>query len=390
MVKNNRTVIHADLDTFFVSVERLLDHTLIGKPVLIGGSSDRSVVASCSYESRKYGVHSAMPMKLAKKLCPNAKIVIGNMAKYSKYSKLVTQIIAEEAPVYEKASIDEHYIDITGIDKYIGNLKWSNQLRQRIINETGLPISFGIAPNKTIAKIATGKAKPNGLIEIKPHQFRTFLDPLSIRKIPMIGEKSFFILQSMGITSVKQLFETPPDVLKKLLGKSGIVIWQKANGIDNNPVKPNSIEKSISSEITFETDCSNLIWLKQKLITLVEKTAYQLRKKQKLTSVITVKIRYSNFETHTLQKQIIYTAFDHILLNEALELFNKIYKKNTFLRLIGIKLSGMINAPQQLNMFEDITEMTNLYSAVDKIRSKFGEKYLKRAIGIKTTNKIQK
>ncbi len=389
MGDNKRTIIHLDLDSFFVSVERLQDRNLIGKPVLIGGTSDRGVVASCSYEARRYGVHSAMPMKMARKLCTDAIIISGSMNQYSKYSKLVTDIVAEEAPIYEKASIDEHYLDITGIDRYFGNLKWATALRQRIINETGLPISFGISANKTISKIATGEAKPNGLLQVLPHQVQTFLNPLSIRKIPMIGEKSYQLLSSMGISTIESLSQTPPEILERVMGKAGIIIWKKANGIDLSPVKPYSERKSVSTEKTFETDITDVIGLRQKLITMVEKVAFQLRKKQKLASVITVKIRYSNFVSHTLQKNISYTAFDHLLLQEALNLFDRLYKRSIPLRLIGVKVSGLISGSQQLNMFEDTPEMTSLYQAMDKVRIRFGEKYVKRAVGIKTANEQQ-
>lgn len=383
MEENNRTIVHLDLDTFFVSVERLMNPDLIGKPVVIGGSSDRGVVSSCSYETRKFGVHSGMPMRMAKRLCPDAINVRGNMAEYSKYSKMVSSIIAEEAPIYEKASIDEHYLDISGMDKFFGCLQWSKELRHRIIKETGLPISFGIAPNKTVAKIATGEAKPNGLLYIRPKEVQDFLNPLSIRKIPMIGKKSFELLQNMGITNIKTLSETPLEILERRLGKYGTGIWKKANGIDNRSVRQYSNRKSISAERTFWSDTNDSIWLHHKLISLVEKVSFQLRKKQKLASVITVKIRYSDFSTHTLQKQIPYSCFDHLLLKEAIKLFDHLYNKKMPLRLIGFKVSGLIKGGQQLNIFEDTHEMTKLYNAVDEVKSRFGEKYLIRAVGVK-------
>jgi DNA polymerase-4 len=390
MSSDKRTIVHLDIDTFFVSVERLNNPRLKEKPVLIGGSSDRGVVASCSYEARKFGIHSAMPMKMARKLCSDAIIISGNMNQYSKYSKLVTDIIADEAPVYEKASIDEHYLDITGMDRFFGNLKWATQLRNRIIKETGLPISFGISTNKTVSKIDTGEAKPNGLLQVLPEEVQTFLNPLSIRKIPMIGEKTFQQLHARGITTIKSLSLTPVETLEQVMGKLGIIIWKKANGIDPSPVKPYSQRKSISTERTFETNQSDTIWLQQKLITMVEKVAYQIRNKQKLASVITIKIRYSNFVTHTLQKNISYTAFDHILIQEALTLFDQLYKPQIPLRLIGFKVSGLVSGSQQLNMFEDSSEMTMLYQAIDKVRLRFGESYLKRAVGIKTANELKK
>ncbi len=384
MIAESRTIVHLDLDTFFVSVERLQNSKLIGKPILIGGTSDRGVVASCSYEARAFGIHSAMPMKLARMLCKDAIVIRGDMDQYSKFSRMVTSIIEENAPLYEKASIDEHYLDITGMDKFFGNLKWTSELRSKIIHETGLPISFGLSTNKTVSKIATGEAKPNGLLQVEPHQVLPFLFPLSIRKIPMIGDKSYHLLRSMGITTIKVLSLVPPEMLERVMGKNGIVIWRKANGIDPTPVKPYSEQKSISTESTFNTDTIDVIWLRQKLISMVERLAFQLREKQKLASVITVKIRYSNFDTHTLQKQLPYTAFDHILISEALNLFDRLYQRRMLLRLIGVKVSGLVSGWQQLNMFEDTPEMTSLYQAMDRIKMRFGEKLIRRAVGIRT------
>lgn len=379
-----RTIVHLDLDTFFVSVERLQNSKLIGKPILIGGISDRGVVASCSYEARAYGIHSAMPMRLARMLCKHAIVIRGDMDQYSKYSRMVTSIIEENAPLYEKASIDEHYIDITGMDRFFGNLKWTTELRQKVIHETGLPISFGLSTNKTVSKIATGEAKPNGLLQIQSRQVLPFLFPLSIRKIPMIGDKAYHLLRSMGITTIKTLSVVPPEMLEHVMGKNGIIIWRKANGIDPTPVKPYSERKSIGTESTFNTDTIDVIWLRQKLISMVEKLAFQLREKNKLASVITVKIRYANFDTHTLQKHITYTAFDHILIREALEMFDRLYQRRMLLRLVGVKFSGLVGGWQQLNMFEDTPEMTSLYQAMDRIKTRFGEKLIKRAVGIKT------
>ena len=382
MLTNNRTIVHFDLDTFFVSVERLLNSKLNGKPIIIGGTSDRGVVASCSYEARTFGVHSAMPMKFARILCNDAIIIRGDMDLYSKYSKLVSEIITGKAPLCEKASIDEHYIDITGMDKFFGNYQWSKELRKSIIDNTGLPISFGLSVNKTVSKIATGESKPNGELQILPENVKPFLFPLSIKKIPMIGNKTYQLLRSMGVLNIKTLSMIPPEMMERVMGKNGIVIWKKANGIDNSPVRSYSERKSISTERTFDKDTIDIIKLKQKLITMVEKVAYQLRKQKKLTSCITVKIRYSNYDTHTLQKHIPYTAFDHILLKIVLELFDKLYQRRMLIRLIGVRLSSLVNGSQQLNMFEDTPEMTSLYMAMDNMRKRFGEQSVKRAVGI--------
>jgi DNA polymerase-4 len=388
MQTSNRCIVHLDLDTFFVSVERLLNSSLIGKPVIIGGTSDRGVVASCSYEARQFGVHSAMPMKMARILCDHAIVVRGDMDQYSRYSKMVTEIIAGQAPVYEKASIDEHYLDITGMDKFFGNLKWSQELRQKITHETGLPVSFGISINKTVSKIATNEAKPNGLLQVPYQKIHPFMDPLSIKKIPMIGDRTYMLLRSMGISTINTLRFIPVDMMERVMGKNGIVIWKKANGIDPAPVQQYSDRKSIGTETTFETDTIDVVMLKNMLIGMVEKIAFQLRKEQRLTSCITVKIRYSNFDTYTLQKHIPYTAFDHVLFKTTLELFERLYTRRMLIRLIGVKFSSLVQGSQQLNMFEDTPEMTSLYQAMDRIRLRFGTKAIRRAAGMKDTRKI--
>jgi len=380
MEGENRTIVHLDLDTFFVSVERLVNSKLIGQPVIIGGTSDRGVVAACSYESRAFGVHSAMPMQLAKRLCSQAVFIRGDMDLYSKYSRLVTEIIADKAPVFEKASIDEHYLDITGMDRFFGSVKWSHELRQRIIKETGLPISFGLSTNKTVSKIATGEAKPNGELHIPPVRVKPFLYPLSIRKIPMIGNKSYRLLRSMGVSTIKTLSMIPPDMLEQVMGKNGKIIWRKANGIDPSPVKPYHEKKSMGTERTFDKDTIDVKRLKEILIGMTEKTAFELRRANKLTGNVTVKIRYSNYDTHTLRQRIAYTSFDHILLSTVLDLFERLYSRRMLIRLIGIRFSDLVSGHQQLNLFEDTAEMTSLYQAMDYVRNRFGNKAIRRAV----------
>jgi DNA polymerase-4 len=382
MDSGERNIVHLDLDTFFVSVERLKNSSLNRKPVIIGGLSDRGVVASCSYEARRYGVHSAMPMKLARNLCNDAIIIRGDMELYSRYSKTVTDIIAEEAPVYEKASVDEHYIDITGMDRFFGCLNWSHELRGRIIRETGLPVSLGLSVNKTVSKIATGEAKPNGELEVSRQQVIPFLSPLSIRKIPMIGEKTYHLLRSMGIQNIQTLRLIPVEMMEKVLGKNGIVVWKKANGIDSTPVKPYDEQKSLSTERTFQKDTIDIVYLRELLVTMVEKLAYELRSKERLTSCVTIKIRYSNYDTHTLQKHIPYTSFDHILIETAKELFNRLYQRRMLIRLIGVRFSHLVPGVQQLNIFEDTPEMVRLYLTIDNLRSRFGKKSIRRAVGL--------
>ena len=372
-----------DLDTFFVSVERLRNSKLKGKPVVVGGMSDRGVVAGCSYEARKFGIHSAMPVRTARRLCSDAIFIRGDMELYSKYSRMVTEIIAEQAPVFEKASIDEHYIDITGMDRFFGNLKWTHELRQRIIKETGLPISFGLSANKTVSKIATGEAKPNGELYVPGNRVKPFLFPLSIAKIPMIGQKNYRLLRSMGVADIKTLSMIPPEMMLQVLGKNGLVIWKRANGIDPSPVVQYSERKSISTERTFDKDTTDIQWLRNILIGMTERLAFELRKKEKLTGCVTVKIRYSNFDTHTLQKRIAYTSFDHVLISVALELFERVYKRRMLIRLIGIRFSHLVSGSQQLDLFDEKPQLADLYQAMDRLRIRYGNYAVQRAAGMK-------
>jgi DNA polymerase-4 len=377
-----RTVAHMDLDTFFVSVERTQNTQLIGKPVLIGGGSDRGVVASCSYEARQFGVHSAMPMKMARMLCPEAIVLRGDYDRYSTYSHWVTDIIKQTVPVYEKTSIDEFYIDLTGMDKYFGCYKLATELRQKITKETNLPISFALSANKTVSKVGTGEAKPNGQMQIEWGNEKNFLAPLSIKKIPMVGAKTYDLLSSMGVLKIKTLQDMPIELMKKVLGENGIIIWKKANGIDNSPIEPYNERKSISSEITFDKDTIDIVHLKRILISLTEKLCYQLRTEKKLTSCVTLKIRYSDFNTYTMQCRIPYMALDHILIEKVKELFDKLYQKRMLIRLIGIRFSHLVHGAYQFNLFDDVREKALLYQAMDKLRNRYGKDAVIRASGL--------
>ena len=316
-----RSIVHLDLDTFFVSCERLLDSRLEGKPILIGGTSDRGVVASCSYEARLFGIHSAMPMKIAKERCPEAIVIKGNTATYSKYSTMVTDIISEASPVFEKSSIDEFYLDLTGMDRFFGIGKYASELRQKVIRETGLPISFGLSQNKTVSKIATGEAKPNNQLMIDYGKEKDFLSPLSVRKIPMVGIKTYQTLCNLGVRKIHTVQQMPIEMMESALGQNGISIWKKANGIDHSLVEQYHERKSISTERTFDYDTIDVMKLKGIMAAMAENLAFQLRRGNKLTGCVSVKIRYSDFQTHTLQKKISYTAADHDILPLITELF---------------------------------------------------------------------
>lgn len=377
-----RQIVHIDLDSFFVSVERLNNAALYGKPVLVGGASDRGVVAACSYEARAFGIHSAMPMKQARQLCPDAILVRGDSSQYSYYSNMVTEIIAGDVPLYEKSSIDEFYIDLTGMDKFFGSYKLATELRQKITRETNLPISFALSGNKTVSKVGTGEAKPNGQKQIPLGTEKTFLAPLSIKKIPMVGDKTYQVLRDMGIMYIHTLQQMPMVLLQQVLGENGGVIWKKANGIDNSLVVPYTERKSISTEQTFDKDTIDVKALKGLLIGMTEKLAYQLRSEQKLTACVTVKIRYSDFNTYTMQARIPYTSLDHILIEKVNDLFEKLYQKRMLIRLIGIRFSYLVQGGHQYSLFEQTLQQIQLYQAMDKIRKRYGKDAVNRAGGM--------
>ena len=388
MTKN---ILHLDLDTFFVSVERLLDSRLKGKPILVGGLSDRGVVAACSYETRGYGIHSGMPMKMAKELCPEAIRIKGNAGTYSKHSDLVTEIIKEDVPLFEKSSIDEFYADLTGMDRFFGSYKYASELRKKIISNTGLPISFGLSANKVVSKVATGEAKPNNQLKIDYGLEKTFLAPLSIKKIPMVGDKTYQKLRNLGLRQVRTVQEMPIDVMQRVLGKNGETIWKRANGIDYSPVIPFCERKSISNERTFDKDTIDVVKLRGLLIAMTENLAYQLRRGEKLTACIAVKIRYSDFNTYTKQARIPYTSADHILIAKILEIFKALYNRRLLVRLIGVRFTHLVSGNYQINLFEDTEEALNLYRAMDEIRKRYGDKSVLRAaaMGSKTIGRMQ-
>lgn len=357
-----------------------MNPALKGKPVIVGGTSDRGVVASCSYEARKFGIHSAMPTKLVKRLCPEAIFIRGDYDKYSEYSEIVTQIIKENVPLYEKSSIDEFYMDLTGMDKFFGCYKWATELRQRIMRETGLPISFGLSKNKTVSKVATGEAKPNNQMKIDFGTEKTFLAPMAVSKIPMVGDKTTALLRSMGVEKVRTIQEMPMELMHNVLGENGIVIWKKANGIDNSPVEPYNERKSISTEETFENDTIDAAMLKSILVKMTEKVAFQLRSENKLTACVTVKVRYANFDTHSIQSRISYTSGDHILIKKVKELFDKLYNRRLLVRLVGVKFSHLVGGAYQINLFEDSENIINLYETMDRLRRVYGAHAIERAV----------
>jgi DNA polymerase-4 len=377
-----RWIVHIDLDSFFVSVERKFNPDLIGKPVLIGGSADRGVVASCSYEARKFGIHSAMPMKQAMKLCPHATVIRGSHGRYGEASRQVTQIIHDSVPLYQKTSVDEFYIDLTGMDRFHDAYQLATDLRERITRETGLPISFGMASGKTVAKMATNAAKPNGQLLIEHGKEQQFMAPLSIKKIPMLGEKTCQRLYQFGIEKIGDLQRVELKFLETVFGKHGRYIWERANGIDDSEIVPHGDRKSISTENTYHNNVSDLKTLETSLVSMTEELAFRLRKENMVASCLAIKIRFGNFETHTVQEKISLTAAEHILIPGIKNLLKKAWDGHRPIRLIGVKLSNLVQGAYQINLFEDNEERIKLYQAMDKINFKFGEKTVCRAAGM--------
>ena len=378
-----RYIAHFDLDSFFVSVEMLLDPSLLGKAVVVGGSRDRGVVTTCSYEARKFGVRSAMPMRKAMELCPHAIIVKSSYGQYAKYSAWVTNIIAANAPLYEKASIDEFYIDLTGMDTFFNPLEWTIKLRQTIMDETGLPISFGLATNKLVAKIATDEAKPNGYLFVTPGKEKEFLAPLPVEKLGGVGKKSHQTLLGLGIYTIGDILKYDGMLLEKALGKWGTQLIRQANGLSDSVVSPHRESKSISAENTFEENTSDLDILLAQLVGQAERVAYELRQEKKYATCVAIKFRNANFETSTRQITIPATIADSDIIKAATDLFTKLYVPGTMVRLLGVRLAGLTDTGAQTNLFDNKTEQHALYDAIDAVKNKFGKSVLRKARTIK-------
>jgi DNA polymerase-4 len=377
-------IAHFDIDSFFVSVEYVRDPSLKGKAVIVGGSPERGIVTTCSYEARKFGVHSAMPMKTAMRLCPHAIIVKGTYSEYGKYSRWVTQVIASKAPLFEKASIDEFYIDLSGMEKFFNPLQWTIELRELITKETSLPISFGIARNKMIAKMATNEAKPNGFLQVPDGKEKEFLSSLEINKIPGVGEQTTQVLLHHGFKFIGDIYNTTPEKMEKLLGKWGFDLWNKAQGTHHSTISPYHESKSISNENTFDENVTDVNRLMSEIVRMTEKIAFELRKEEKVTGCITVKLRYPDFETTSRQTSIPYTSADDEIIPVAKGLFHKLYKKGRPVRLLGVRLSDLTNDAIQTNLFQNVERKTVLYKAIDDVKNRFGAGSVTRAAGRKS------
>lgn len=347
--------------------------------MLIGGY-ERGVVSTCSYEARKYGIHSAMPMKKALQLCPHAIVTHASSGQYSKYSRWVTDIIAAKAPLFEKASVDEFYVDLTGMDKYFGAARFAQELRRLITKETGLPISGGLSSARFISKMATNETKPNGFLQIPHGKELEFLWPLGIEKINGVGKQTEQHLKSFGLYTIEDIAKTPVEIMERIAGKWGEALWHKAHGRGSTEIATDWEQKSMSHENTFDTDYTDLDFLHKELVRLTEKTAYALREDEKMTGCVTVKIRYSDFETTSRQETVDYTALDDMLIAKVKDLFTKSYQKGRPVRLLGVRFSHMIPITMQMSLFENNIEKLQLFKAVDDIKDRFGTRLLTKAV----------
>ena len=374
-------IAHFDLDSFFVSVEILKDPSLKGKPVIVGGQNERGIVTTCTYEARKFGVHSAMPMKTAMRLCPQAIVISGTYSEYSRYSQWVTDIIAAKAPLFEKASVDEFYLDLQGMDKFFDPLKWTIDLRKLITNETGLPISFGIAKNKMVAKMATNEAKPNGFLQVPLGKEKEFLAPLEVNKIPGVGEQTNKILEYHKIKLIRDIHNNTAEKFEKLLGKWGHDLWHRAQGTHTSVIAQYRETKSISKENTFFENVTEVEFLMSEIVRMTEIICFKLRKESKSAACVTIKIRYPDFETTSQQTTIPYTSAEDEIIAVAKTLFNKLYRKGKPVRLLGVRLSDFSNQSLQANLFSDTERRNTLYKAVDEVKNRFGRGSVVRASG---------
>jgi DNA polymerase-4 len=374
--KSNRTIFHIDLDAFFVTVEQVLNPDLRGKPVIVGGRPDRrGVVSSASYEARKFGVHAAMPLSQARRLCPDAIFLTGNYRLYSEFSEKFMAILSDYSPSLEPGGLDEAYLDVTGCENFGSWRNLAVKIKERVKKETGLVASLGIAPCKVVAKVASDLSKPDGLVEVAPGQEKGFLAPLAVKKLPGVGEKTEKLLGSMGIKTIGDLSGLPESLFKSRFGDGMLWLHRHASGIDSSQVEAWGEAKSASRETTFDVDTLDENLLKATLRYFAEKLGAELRGMDKKSRTIGLKLRYSDFETvnrsHSLRSA---TNLDDEIYREGVALLAAALAKNRRpVRLVGLEVSNFTDSVTQLGFFDaDIKRKEQLARAVDKIREKYG------------------
>ncbi len=382
-----RTIFHLDMDAFFVSVERVLNPKLEGKPVIVGGDphGGRGVVAACSYEARKFGLHSAMPIRTAYKLCPHGIYLHGHYDEYVRYSKAVKNILTNYAPVIEQASIDEFYIDFTGCSHLYGSYpSLASKLQREINKKLHLPCSIGISGNKVTSKIASDYKKPNGITYISPGGEKKFLAYLSVQVIPGVGKVTLKELNQKGIYFIRDITNLPQDYFAAAFGKHGIDLWNKANGGGPEYLTVEREQKSISHETTFLNDILSIKKIEETLFDLSAKLSQSLKENNWISSTITLKLRYSDFKTLTKAKTIKHSDDPIIIYNIVKNLFEKSYTRRVAVRLIGIKVTNFMESSSQQFLFDDIfIKRGKIIDAINTIRTKYGYSVIQ--MGAKTS-----
>lgn len=373
----NRTIMHIDLDAFFVSVEQVLNPELRGKPVVVGGwPGSRGVVAAASYEARAFGLHSAMPLKTAVRLCPQAIFIEGCFPRYRDASQKFMAILADFSPFLEPMGLDEAYLDVTGFESLYGSIhRMAVEIRQRVKNELGICASVGIAGSKVVAKVASEFSKPDGLVKVADGEERAFLEPLPIGKLPGVGEKTGRVLAGLGIKTIGDLARMPAGTLKSRLGVWGEALHRSANGIDDSPVLPPGEAKSISRETTFEEDTRDRALLKATLSYFSEKLGAELREQGKRARCLTLKIRYHDFTTISRSRTLAQTTdSEQMVFRAGANLLDRALSADKRpVRLIGIGVSRLAEPDGQLNMLDSsVRRLEQLNRAIDRIRQKYG------------------
>lgn len=379
-----RTIFHLDLDAFFVSVERIINPSLNGKPVIVGGNPayGRGVVAACSYEAREYGLHSAMPIKHAYRLCPNGIYIHGHHHEYEYYSKAVKRILMKYAPMIEQASIDEFFMDFSGCKHIYGSLfMFASKLQNEIWEKLQLPCSIGIGQNKTIAKIASDFMKPQGITYVMPGMEKDFLAPMPLQVMPGIGKETLKLLNDKGFYQLGDITKISEDYFAAAFGKYGTDIWHKANGEGKDILNSPHERKSISHERTFKQDIINKREVEQILFKLTGMACQSIREKKWQCSTVTVKLRYADFITITRSRTVKPTDDDKIIFDIALQMLRKAYTRRVAARLVGIHLTKFNPFFAQEEIFETVEDKrTKMLQAVSRIRDKYGYDVLRLGI----------
>ncbi|MCR5177233.1 MAG: DNA polymerase IV [Anaerovibrio sp.] len=383
----DRIIIHVDMDAFFASVEQRDHEEYRGKPVIVGGIGGRGVVSTCSYEARRFGVHSAMPMARAVKLCPQGIFIRGNYALYSQVSGEIFEIFDHYSPVIEPLSIDEAFLDITGMERLMDSPgEYAERLKKEIKDKTGLVASVGIAPNKFLAKIASDYDKPDGLTIVEPGEVQDFLDPLPVSRIWGVGHKTAILLDNLRIKTIKDLRKADIQLLEKTLGnKMAVHLYQLASGIDERPVATRGRAKSIGNEITFMEDLQSAEDALQALLELTCKVGWRLRQADVKARTVQLKLRESSFHTYTRQKQLFEPSnYDNDIYEAVSSLFHEL-NITKGIRLLGVSTTGFGEC-ESISLFED-KKKDNLYKAIDDINNRFGKKGITRGRLVTTGNK---